>query len=272
MSTWKIFAGAAIVAFSLTACTASSDSPEASSTATIAPSASASPEASATVEAASCSLSTAQIGDDTMDVLGSYLIDTDGVTLLCDPTADAVDTFAIYTDLIPVGYRTGVIGFVAIDQEQSGGTDGAMQDVSGADDEPTGERYLALDTTGYSTELERTIVHEVGHTIFLTAASDVPTVYATDFNDTFTPGESYEDYPEDFVTEYAASQPDGSEDMAESWAMYVFGDTEYAGDADDDGELDVVEPGTVAAEKVAFFADYPELVNLREEILAAVGY
>ena len=37
----------------------------------------------------------------------------------------------IYTDLIPADYRDGVIGFVAIDQEASGGTDGAMQPVSG---------------------------------------------------------------------------------------------------------------------------------------------
>ncbi len=53
--------------------------------------------------------------------------------------------------------------------------------------------------------------------------------------------------------------------------MYVYGDTEFAGDADDDGELDVVEPDTIAAEKVAFFENYPELVELRDYILANSG-
>ncbi len=217
-----------------------------------------------------CSLTEEQIGDDTMDVLGSYLIDGD--TLLCSPTAEAAETFAIFTDLVPAEYREGVIGFVAISQEDSDGTDGAMQDVWGPDDEPTGERYLALDVTGSSVELERTIVHEVGHTIFITAGSDDPTGYTADFNEQFAPGGSYEESPEDFVSEYASSQPDGSEDMAESWAMFVFGDTEYAGDADDDGELDVVEPGTIAAEKVAFFESYSELVDLRDSIRTSAGF
>lgn len=39
--------------------------------------------------------------------------------------------------------------------------------------------------------------------------------------------------------------------------MFVFGDTEFAGDADEDGDLDVVEPDTQAAQKVALFEDYP---------------
>ena len=205
-----------------------------------------------------------------MSVVGSYLID--GEALLCSPSAEATDTFGIFTTLIPAEYREGVIAFVAIDQEASDGTDGAMQDVYGDDGEPTGDRLLALDVTGSSVELERTIVHEVGHTIFITAASDVPTDYANDFNAAFPPGGSYEDAREDFVTEYAASVDDGQEDMAESWAMFVYGDTDFAGDADDDGELDVVEPGTLAAEKVAFFANYPELVALRDSILASSGF
>lgn len=228
------------------------------------------PDDAETSEASeTCNLTEEQIGDDTMEVLGSYLID--GADLLCSPTDEAIETFAIYTDLIPTEYRDGVIGFVAIDQEASGGTDGAMQDVSGPDGEPTGERYLALDVTGSSVELERTIVHEVGHTIFINAASDELTDYAIDFEEQFTPGVSYEDAPDEFVSEYAASVDDGSEDMAESWAMFVFGDTVFAGDSDDDGELDVVEPDTLAADKVAFFGDYPELVELRDAIRSSAG-
>lgn len=219
-------------------------------------------------EPSECSLSTDQIDDDTMDVLGSYLIDGD--TLLCDPPPESADTFAIYTDLIPADYREGVIAFVAIDQETSGGTDGAMQTVTGPDGEPTGERYVALDVTGSSTEIERTIVHEVGHTIFVDPVTSEPISYGDDFNEAFPPGDDYS--PDEFVSEYASTSPDdGTEDIAESWAMFVFGGTEYAGDADDDGELDVVCTDCVAAEKVSFFEAYPELVELAEQIRQSAG-
>lgn len=131
-----------------------------------------------------CDLTEEQIGDDTIEVLGSYLIGGDN--LLCSPSETDIETFGIYTTLNPADDREGVIGFVAIDQESSEGTDGAMQDVSGPDGEPTGERYLALDVTGSSVEL------------------------------------------------------DGSEDIAESWAMFVYGDTDLAGDADDTPTADDV--------------------------------
>ncbi|BAN04415.1 hypothetical protein [Ilumatobacter coccineus] len=211
-------------------------------------------------------LTTEEIGDDTMAVLGSYDIDGDTLEDGIDgpPDPAAVATFELYTDLIPAEYRDGVIAFVAIDQEESGGTDGALQDVIGPDGEPTGDRYIALDISGSSTELERTIVHETGHLIFGKPGGE-PSDYFIAFNEMFPPGAEYT--PDDFVTEYAASVDDGGEDIAESWAMFVYADTEYAGDADDDGELDVVPDGTLAAEKVAFFEDYPELVQLKADIL-----
>ena len=214
-------------------------------------------------------LTAEQIGDDTMSIVDSY--DINGVDLEDGmngpPSADTIATFALYTSLIPAQYRVGVIAFVAIDQAESGGTDGALQEVIGPDDNSTGERYLALDVTGSSTELERTIVHETGHYIFLTSLG-APTTYTEAFNAEFPPGGLY--LPENFVSEYAASVLDGQEDIAESWAMFVLADTDYAGDADDDGNLDVVTPGTLAAEKVAFFENYPELVQLKADILAAV--
>lgn len=221
------------------------------------------PVASDVADSAACSLTAEQIDDDTLEVLESHLVDGD--TLLCDPSPESVEEFAIYTTLIPADFRDGVIGFVAIDQDASGGTDGAMQSIIGPDGDPTGERYLALDVTGSSTEIERTIVHEVGHTIFVDAATYAPTSYAIEFNELFPPGDAYT--ADAFVSEYAASSPDdGAEDIAESWAMFVFADTEYAGDADDDGELDVVCTDCVAADKVSFFDSYPELVELAEQI------
>ncbi len=211
-------------------------------------------------------LTAAEIDDDTIAVLGSYDIKGDQLEDGIDgpPTDEAIATFAIYTDLIPAEYRQGVVAFVAIDQDESGGTDGALQDVMGPDGEPTGDRYIALDVTGESVELERTIVHETGHLMF-GEPGGAPTSYFIDFNAQFPPGAEYN--ADEFVTEYAASIDDGGEDIAESWAMFVFGDTDLAGDADDDGELDFVPEGTIAADKVAFFEDYPELVQLKEDIL-----
>jgi hypothetical protein len=49
--------------------------------------------------------------------------------------------------------------------------------------------------------------------------------------------------------------------------MFAYVGTDFAGDADDDSELDDVPEGTLAADKVAFFEDYPELVALRNAIL-----
>lgn len=215
-----------------------------------------------------CSLTDEQIGDDSLEVLGSYRIGAND-ELLCDPTDADLETYTDYTLLIPAAYRD-IVAFVAIDQEASGGTDGALQDVYDAADEPTGERYLALDVTGYSTELERTIVHETGHLIFVVPASDDLSQYAIDFNTAFPPGASYD--PAAFVTEYAASDSEGGEDMAESWAMYVFEGTDFAGDADDDGTLDTVCDDCLAREKVEFFGGYPELVELRSDIRSNAGF
>lgn len=64
----------------------------------------------------------------------------------------------------------------------------------------------------------------------------------------------YERYADHFVTDYAATNP--GEDIAESWTHFVLNDPP-AGDS-------------VAEEKILFFYDFPELVELRSEILARI--
>jgi hypothetical protein len=64
----------------------------------------------------------------------------------------------------------------------------------------------------------------------------------------------YQDYQDEFVTDYAATNPE--EDIAEAWTLFVL-QPKPAGD-------------TIAEEKVLFFYDYPELVKLRAEIAARV--
>ena len=61
----------------------------------------------------------------------------------------------------------------------------------------------------------------------------------------------YKIYADQFVTEYAATSPE--EDIAESWAFFIL----------------APKPDTqsIANEKILFFYEYPELVQLRQEIL-----
>ena len=58
-------------------------------------------------------------------------------------------------------------------------------------------------------------------------------------------------YEEQFLTDYAVTHP--AEDIAESFAFFVFSE-ETAG-------------GTIAEHKILFFYQYPELIDLRNEIL-----
>jgi len=63
--------------------------------------------------------------------------------------------------------------------------------------------------------------------------------------------EFYQKHQEYFVSEYAATNP--AEDMAESWTHFVLFSDSYT--------------PAIARQKVSFFAQYPELVRLRQQIL-----
>lgn len=64
--------------------------------------------------------------------------------------------------------------------------------------------------------------------------------------------EFYEKHEDQFVSDYAVTNP--AEDIAETWTHFVF--------------TPKPEGDTIADQKVLFFYEYPELVNLREEILS----
>jgi hypothetical protein len=64
----------------------------------------------------------------------------------------------------------------------------------------------------------------------------------------------YEEHKDEFVTDYAVTNP--VEDVAESFSFFVLSPTP--------------ETGTVADEKILFFYEYPELVDLREQILQSL--
>jgi hypothetical protein len=61
----------------------------------------------------------------------------------------------------------------------------------------------------------------------------------------------YTTYEDQFVTDYAATSPE--EDMAESWAFFILSPKP--------------ELTSIANEKILFFYEYPELVQLRSQIL-----
>jgi hypothetical protein len=63
--------------------------------------------------------------------------------------------------------------------------------------------------------------------------------------------EFYHNHQDQFLTNYAATNPE--EDMAETWAFFVLG-SKPAGD-------------TIAEKKILFFYQYPELAQLRLEML-----
>ena len=63
--------------------------------------------------------------------------------------------------------------------------------------------------------------------------------------------EFYEKYQDQFVTQYAATNP--GEDIAETWAYFVL--------------LPKPQGSTIAEQKVLSFYEYPELIELRQEII-----
>lgn len=236
--------------------------------------------ASEAEETAATEIDFAAIDDDTLFVLASYPI-VNG-ELVGDAPQEQAAVWERFTELFDPELHPDVTMFVAIDAEQSGGTDGAMQRNSLYPD----ETYLALDTSGSVPPdvLDRTMIHEFAHLITLRdeqIPKDDSTVescpvyteidgcpaedsYLYSYFAEFWPGftidmfdaESEEDKElrysaDEFVTDYAATIP--TEDAAEVFAEWVLADEVPAGDS-------------IVEQKLRFFDSYPELVELRDSI------
>lgn len=220
------------------------------------------------------------LGDDSLSVLGIYAVDGDEIIGAIPSAYEAV--WSRFTELFPAPTHPEITLFVAIDAEASDSVDGAMQ--------PNvlhpGEQYLALDTTGFDSpsEADRTMIHEFGHLLTLRAdqvpfdthAADcdvyddgtgcpLPTSYLHAWESQFWPGVTDIDESDDgvaerhveggFVSQYAATNP--YEDIAESFAEWVL-----------DG--DVSAAGGVIGDKLRFFDAYPELIDLKAGVRAAL--
>ncbi|WP_345802867.1 hypothetical protein AAIB33_07235 [Microbacterium sp. AZCO] len=223
-----------------------------------------------------------ELDDSTLVVLGKY--DVDGNELVdANVPEDHAAVWDRFAELFPADSHPEITMFVAIDAEASGGVDGALER-NGIDPE---QRYIAIDATDYDEpdELDRTLIHEFTHLVTLRATQvtdaiadedcplyanrgcPLPGSYLEAWETEFWPDAAAPDFDEsdesveerydadEYVTEYAATNPD--EDIAESFASWVVGDTEAS-------------VGTTVADKLAFFEDYPELVQLKTHILAAL--
>lgn len=234
------------------------------------------------------------LGDDTLDVLATYTIG-ESDTISPDAPEEHIATFERFKTIIPAELRPEVTHFVAISQEGSDGTDGAMQNPHDADGRSiVTENYIALDTTGESEALDRTIVHEFAHLLTLREGQVTPLteeelesgddaecdIYATPacpaddsyLRDYFTEfpdfSEDAEFDPDVYPTEYAATIP--TEDVAEMFAEWVISDGDPHS-IDDEGDVREVNEGTELDMKYDFFDDYPELVEAREQIRTGLG-
>lgn len=244
----------------LTACSSGSDEPAAAPTTSTAP-----------------QEIPINLGDDTIEVLGVFTIsDGDTIDGADDDQQLVFDRFA---EVIPAEYRPEVTHFVSISQEDSDGTDGAMQHpVDENEDQIYDDYYIALDTTGSAAgaTLDRTMVHEFAHLLTLrngqitplspeAEQSDEPVecvVYATPECPT---DDSYlSAYFSEF--EYA----DDAEYDPEVFAEWVLNDGDVRTVTDEDVRRDVVA-GSVLDEKFDFFESYPELVEVRDAIRAGLA-
>ena len=244
-------------------------------------------------------LTTGEVDDDTISIVEEYRIDGDqlvanGDTPIPAGTQKAWDRFA---GLFPAAGRPEIVLFVGIDQDESNGTDGALQ-VSALDDD---KRYLALDVSGAVEfkELTRTMIHEYSHLLQFRPSALTPGT-EVEFCDVYDGGEacpkpgSYlrlwseafypevtdgDDYPEEeadvedrysadehVTDDYAATNP--AEDMAETFAEWVLLNAPTGPKfVNEDPHYDAPVTGDrVVDEKLRFFDQFPELVALRTNI------
>lgn len=226
------------------------------------------------------------------ETLGAFPIDGDRIDLSSASSPEvaeqAREIWARFVELIPADERQMVTSFELVPEEFGGAY------VYPADD-PT--KWVLGVGLGLGEDLDFVLVHEFAHLLTL-KASEVPpttgeagcTTYFTgegcavpgsvmdEFVERFWPqsqidlirnateagdwdalDDFYSDNHEDFVTDYAITNP--AEDVADTFATFVTEDQ-----PDNLGSPDL----TLAEQKVEFFWSIPEMVELRAEIRASL--
>ncbi len=198
-------------------------------------------------------------------------------------TASQQRIWDYFVQIIPAEQRTKITEYKII-TDGTGNYLAQAQDKVKSDQNSTTEKWsLQVDLADFASERKFTAVllHEFGHMLTwninqldyrLDAAScpryfrdpgcSQPDSYLQHFFERFWTGISdketfYQTHPGDFVSGYAATAV--SEDIAESWTHFVLS-PKPAGD-------------TVAEQKINFFYEFPELVQIRAEVIARTcGY
>ncbi|MCB1029446.1 MAG: hypothetical protein KDB24_16965 [Microthrixaceae bacterium] len=224
-------------------------------------------------------------GSDDLDVVADYVVEGD--QLVGDAPAEELEPFERFNELFPADIHPEITRYVAIRTPPEGGLDGIL-DRNKLHPE---QFVLALDISGADSpeELDRTMIHEFAHLVSL-RPSQIPVepetvegceifaiegagcpaegsylyAFETEFWPTYTLAErdaeeadaNLERFDEaTYVTDYAATNP--VEDFAESFADWVVKQDRPQGDE-------------VVDEKVSFFEDYPELIELRDNVREAL--
>jgi len=146
----------------------------------------------------------------------------------------------------------------------SDGKNGTLAYVSPINSKDLSKWEFVLDTAdtfnadgSFQTDLNGTLVHEFGHLTTLNTSqmeaqrdSSVSTAIIN-----YDAARIYNDYANNFVSEYAATNPE--EDIAETYRFFIFGDK---------------PTGTLEKDqKVLFFYDFPAAVQFRDFIRNALG-
>ncbi len=219
-------------------------------------------------------------------------------------TATQETIWKYYTGMIPADARELLVGYKVITDGQGG----SLAMVEQSPDDPTEWLLnVDIADTNDLRDLTYTLIHEYGHLLTLNENQiniDEDIFYNPDDEDlyaaaetscaTYFPGEGcaksdsyinlfyekfwagiydewsetqyieddyayyealdnfYYKYEDQFVTDYAATNT--GEDIAESWTFFIISDKPSG--------------NTIAEEKILFFYQFPELVQLREEIVA----
>ncbi len=222
---------------------------------------------------------------------------TDEEAAILDDTANHKVMWQQFANIIPQAQRMAIAKYGVF----TDGEENTMAYVEPNPDDPT-TWILVLDAADAVNQEEQTytLIHEFGHVLTLNdnqvpfdenayfaeddtaveeAESACPTFFAgegcsrnqsyinafydrfwadiygeweaAEFDETAVSDDLYPQYEDRFLTAYAATNP--GEDIAESWTHFVL--------------YPKPEADTVAAQKVRFFYDYPELVTLRAQIV-----
>ncbi|NOI26834.1 hypothetical protein [Vibrio mediterranei] len=215
--------------------------------------------------------------------LNHYVINNNDKILSSTITKKERCIWEKFSEIIPKKYRPEIKEFEPIDGNS--GIDGSIHAVS----EDKLDWVVQLDTHGSipESELNRTMIHEFAHLLTLRLdqiplskmseydlANSCDTYYLVDgctnlnsylnifvsefwnhhlpvYSDEKTIASRYKNNRNEFVTEYAATNP--AEDIAESFAEYVLAEQ-------------LPKPTSIANRKIRFFSNYPKLVEIKNNI------